>query len=1072
MKNRSNRHNRFKMRKVLSILLLSVCLVALALGIILKNGFALDSFSISRLAISEFSLIWQEKLVLEIGEIVILEQGSTDTSNLDFKKVRRGISLFRHLANLFSRVTVREIRVAGLVGTINLSDNRDKEASYFFITSSDLEIRINLIFTQDSLTIDITKASSLRFNSEATGNLKFDVEKETLSGTISANISGSLPVSMDVVIDSNQLSFEGKRSGEIKTITPFVETFGLSHNIQRWITDYLKGSSYDLQSFSGVVPWSNPGIFLDSLYAEVRVIGCEYTFAPGLEPIKTDYTDIVFSEGVLTIKPVGPTFYGQEAEGSWLDINFNDIANIVFTAHILTNAMANGDIITLLKYYKIPLPFKQVSGSTQSNLLLTINLNKLKISTRGTFSIDDGRVEYKGKEYGVEDALITLANSDVTINKITVSDGKRFVAKLSGLYQANNGTGDLEISLEQCAFTFGDSSLQLNAVEAAPKIQFHIRPDGHSLDGSASSWKMNSRQFEIGPFSTSFSFEKLSAAFPPVLLTTANGAIAKISGNFSIKEKEAKILCVLLQYDFKDLSLDTAELPIIIQYDNQLIIKLEKTSQWKLHNISTTLFPSTLGFTDNILSIKDGRIGYGNFFDSALSGHYNFHNNSGEFLLENLHLKEKKIGDILGTDNSLSVEIKGEAEELVFSVPVINLEISTDKNKNWTATITDLSSLYQRWPLLQKFKVDTGSLTVSMGSEKRSYNFSADIQYRFPLLVKDNIPVDHYIISGKITEKGFQATINDDVKVQYSEKLSASSKDISYNIPAIVDLIKNISGPDAESSREKSKITCSLEAINSSLFFKEGSQVLADKMDLNFVDGQASIRLEHNEGTIVAGLEGNTFSIEGKDLNDIFMSGLGQNADFKNGNLNFAVNGTFDHFSVLVTIKNTLLRNFKTFHNIMAFLDTVPALITFSKPEYNRKGLPVSSALIGMTVTNGVAEFETLEVISPELTMAGNGKIDFSKNVIAVYLNLITGAKASLGKIPLIGYVITDKEKKPSITLKISGDLQDPKVENSIFRKVVTWPVSVLYRTLKLPLHLLESIKGETEKDGIDKNKR
>ena len=77
-------------------------------------------------------------------------------------------------------------------------------------------------------------------------------------------------------------------------------------------------------------------------------------------------------------------------------------------------------------------------------------------------------------------------------------------------------------------------------------------------------------------------------------------------------------------------------------------------------------------------------------------------------------------------------------------------------------------------------------------------------------------------------------------------------------------------------------------------------------------------------------------------------------------------------------------------------------------------------------------------------------------------MNLITSAKTSINKIPLVGFVLVGDEKRPSITMKITGDLTDPEVNNSMYRDIAKTPFSMLYRTLKLPSRLIESMAEET----------
>ena len=71
--------------------------------------------------------------------------------------------------------------------------------------------------------------------------------------------------------------------------------------------------------------------------------------------------------------------------------------------------------------------------------------------------------------------------------------------------------------------------------------------------------------------------------------------------------------------------------------------------------------------------------------------------------------------------------------------------------------------------------------------------------------------------------------------------------------------------------------------------------------------------------------------------------------------------------------------------------------------------------------------------------------------------NLITQAKANINKIPLVGYILVGDEKRPSITFKVTGDLDDPEVKHSTFQEIAILPLSILQRTFYLPFRWTDS---------------
>ncbi len=324
-------------------------------------------------------------------------------------------------------------------------------------------------------------------------------------------------------------------------------------------------------------------------------------------------------------------------------------------------------------------------------------------------------------------------------------------------------------------------------------------------------------------------------------------------------------------------------------------------------------------------------------------------------------------------------------------------------------------------------------------------------------------------ISGTITEADVQATINDLLHIRYDGQLTITSNDLKFNVPEITRFLKEHSTKSSSATGDKKLPVITFNAKNSALYFKEGSEAPADLLQLTYGDKKTSMRLDHGDGSIVFDIKGTNFSFKGEKINSIFMGALIKGAQFENGQMNIAAQGSFDNFSILFKITDTLLTKFKMMNNILAFLNTIPSLITLSLPEFNSKGLPIQSAIIGMVVQNGTATIESFTLDSPEMTIAGSGNVNFPKNTIDMDFNIITQAKANIGKIPLLGFILVGKKKRPSLTINISGDLQDPVVHNSALEDVVTLPFDILFRTLALPFHLVDSMANSTqnEKNGV-----
>lgn len=1055
------------------VLVFSVSLVAGG-AILLERGVYVESLHVGPATFSQLSLQWQQKLHLQIENLVIdlpskQRQEGQSKQPPDLSGVDDIVPIVKWVDRLFARISIVTIIVDDVRGSLLYEDC----LGHIDLSSPVFSLQATLGLEAGSLVADIEKLESEKYQSHASGEFRFDLKEKRGSGQFTANLAGSLPVLFELNVDSQQLSFQGKENGTITTITPLVDLFGLSSNIQRWITDYLTGSRYELKSFKGDFPLEDPLHLLDSFTAELRVEDCEYTFAPGLEPIKTAYTDVVFKKGVLNILPHAGRFYGQDTEDSWLNINFNDPENILLTAFILTHAVGNADIMNLLGYYNIPLPFVQKTGKTGVDLTLAINLNHLEVTTTASFQIEDGLIEYRSKPYRVQNALLRLQNSKISIEKMQCSVENLFTADVSGVVDAAIGKGDIDVVLKELKVPVGNSVLTLGPSDSKAGVQVQIRPDGSRMIASASSWEVGVFSLQLGAFDIPLSFDDLSGKLPPTPLfvrTEVDGSLLEVdvAGFFSLQKKQADLHCSVKKFSTKDILLTSHAMPVRIQYDDGLTIHNLEKSLWSVNAIPVVLFPVSFSFNNNILSIKSQKVVYGDFLESAIDGFYDFAMSKGEFFIDEPYFKMEQLSKLLGPESSQTIQIDGSGEHLRILVPGLDLVISTGENKQWTAHFKNLKAVHDHSPLLQQFKLDAGELRIASPGPGIAYSFTAEIPYSYPFLVQDGKVIDVYHVRGKISSGDLQLEINSSLSLRYTDSIKISSKGNAYNIPVIFKFIKECLRPGNAVSAEKESINVVLQATESGLYLSSDSQLAADSIVLSIVDKTMDMELSIGEGNIVATMEGDTFSLTGEHLGDIFMNSLLPDVHVKGGRMEMAAQGQFDDFSALIKVEDTLLKDFKTLNNILAFVNTIPSLVTFSLPTYSSSGLRVSSAIAGMRVQNGVAAFETLRIESPELSLAGTGWVNFPEKELSMDFNLITQTKKNIQKIPLIGYIFAGKEKQPSITVKVTGDLMDPDVESGMFREVATIPFGMLYRTLALPVHLVSPMFSDDDEQLLE----
>ena len=95
------------------------------------------------------------------------------------------------------------------------------------------------------------------------------------------------------------------------------------------------------------------------------------------------------------------------------------------------------------------------------------------------------------------------------------------------------------------------------------------------------------------------------------------------------------------------------------------------------------------------------------------------------------------------------------------------------------------------------------------------------------------------------------------------------------------------------------------------------------------------------------------------------------------------------------------------------------------------------------------------KVDSKELIITARGKSDLKKETIDLLMQVKTDIGSTAKDIPVIGYIIFG-EDTVSTTVRVHGELKDPKVESAVAKSVIVAPLNIIKRTITLPLQVLD----------------
>ena len=145
--------------------------------------------------------------------------------------------------------------------------------------------------------------------------------------------------------------------------------------------------------------------------------------------------------------------------------------------------------------------------------------------------------------------------------------------------------------------------------------------------------------------------------------------------------------------------------------------------------------------------------------------------------------------------------------------------------------------------------------------------------------------------------------------------------------------------------------------------------------------------------------------------------------------------------------------------NVIALINTLPSLVQFRSPGFSAEGFRVERGLVEFYYANDTLFLNAVRLMGTHTDIIAQGSINLKTNEVDIYASVqsIKSASSLVSKIPLVGYLLLGDEKTISNVMHITGTLQKPKIKSEVAKEVVFYPLSVIQRTLTLPLKLFES---------------
>ena len=1051
-----------KVHSIIIDLLIFISITLFTIYFTLHIGLKLDKFILPGLKIEQLYIKWDEKIVVNIDSIKITK--SNTKSEFDFKSIdaKKLLNQSRVLDTFFSEVNIKHIQVNDLNATFRYKEN---EAGYIAVNGETLRLLADIDMNNHLLLLSIKEFSESSTQTTLFGDIVADTLEQKMYGDINITVTDTMPLKILLLADREKVRVWGQGSEVItKDLDPVVKMIGMNSAIEPWIADYLKGEALHLEYFKGTLFYDDPITFLDTLDVVAYYKNAEYIFAPGYAPAIAPKIDLSFKNRILYIYPRDATFYGQPGGKTWITIDFETPTNPLLSVDVDLTARLTPSLITWLKGYNIHLPFYQTKGKTKVKLDVWVTLGDIEVTAKGGFTSKSATFNFSDTDIEVKDVKVNLNNTDVHIESLNATLLDNAVcADITGKFNPVTEKGRFDISVNHANFGKGENTLQQATAQKKLTFSYILKPNADRLIIPKSHWLFKKNAITLNPITAPFTFSTLSGTVPTTLVTVHERAKAYVTGSFDIKKLTTDLTIDLLQLQTPTLALDQTNAPLQVVYDKGLTVKVLRRSNWKLDDSKFTLDPSTLSYKNDLITIEDAHVAISDIIDSRIQGSYNLNNGHGKIILKQFHAK---LGEktLLDTEKDIEIYIQKDFKKHFIEVPIFNLVFKANP-REWDMGIKDIQLLTTHSPLLQEYNITAGSIFLRSKSSENKISLYGHIPYPYKILVKDNKPIKTINFNGSYHDERLDLHLNNTIEAHLKDnRLKITADKIGVDVFSILDFIAD--HPSSDDTKSKSSFEVDIEATQGYLYINEERRALADKLLLQYKDNRLNAQLLHgkNGGAFLEYYD-KKFFIYGDNFNDKFMDGLAEFSDFKGGRFSFYLTGKDEKMDGVVQIKNTIIKDYKSLNNIFALLNTIPALVTFSAPHYNTKGLKVHDAYASFSIKDKIMDINGFHVKAEELAFNGKGSVDMTAMTQDVEISLVTEATKNLSKIPLLGYILVGKEENTqTTTITMTGPLENPVIKNTLAKDIGVGTFNILKRTLIFPIHYIDKAQKSLKK--------
>jgi len=1013
--------------------------------ILLQNGIYLDDISIANIKAKKLYIKYNTKINFIVKELSVSKSKSNSNTPADYTKTINTLHQLKLFNKWFEQVSIENIKFDDIEASFIYTEGKD---GFIKAKSNDFRLNSTLSFEPDMIHIQVKEFHENKKDIRLDGDIVLNYKnKFELSTDLNLNVHNDIKLKIYTLANEKKFYYKLNSLKDIKSIKHTVDLFNLDDRVKYWISDAIEMQDLRINSAFGFFEYDKMDEAVNNIDVKAVAHKLNYTYNQKIASVYTDYTNLEFKKGVLFIRPENTYSYGIDLDESWLKIDFSNPQEIL-TLHLLFDGMLNNDMLYILDTYGIKLPILQTQGVMDTNLTLVVNLRTIDVDARGKFKTKKAKINYLGLGIDVFDVLVNLNNFDIIVQNMYAQYGNIAKAKVGLDFNAKNLDGEMSFNITEVNF----DDLNLTLAQNNLNVIYKISPKQDYININKSEWKFKNKQINLNKLNIPFDLENLKATIPSNNIKVDNILKAKLAGEITLKPINADIDIVLESFDFNGLTLNQDPTKIKLKVDNGIDISVDGELKLKKLDNNFRLNNINLNIKDNKLSFNNLFIDSSNILNSKISSYYDLANNIGTINIHNINFASEKFGEIFQNTNSSNVAIKKVNNKTSLHSNEFDIDFIVSDD-DWKLSFNSLKKFSRNSKLLQKYKLNDGNLVLYNTNNEPNSKILANINYPYKIIVIDNKPVQNYTVNGLVHNNAISMNINDSVKININENINIQASDIGIDTQELLKIFAN-----DDTAKDEDTSIVNFNANNCYIYFSKDRHALSDTIELQYNNGVINAQFSHKKGMAWLELIDGNFRLHGNNFDDEFMENIFALSKFERGTLEFSMIGKPNEYDGVMYVQNTTIHDYVLLNNILAFVNTIPSLVTFSLPGYNKDGLKVKNAYLNFKYKDELYKISDISLNSKEISIVGKGEASVKNNLINLDLNIKTDIGSSVAKIPLLGYILLDEDTL-SASLRIKGKLNDPEVKTRLVKDIVVAPLNIIKRTFLLPYNILKGDK-------------